>query len=934
MKYRLLWVFLPFILVWNCGDFSKTVPKVSEYSRIWRCDVDTLPIFGRLKLLSDSNQLSELIRVKDSLPVNSIAHAFANYRLGILYRGRGNSDSTDYYQFLALQQFTEGDTVVVERAARICNSIAYDSKFFSDKRKFAEKGIDILQAYKPYCSYDQDLLPELYSFAADASLDQDDVVSGSRFAHGGLDEREEGTAEYIIANLYRHLGSSYLEATNYSEAKSALDSAEAQLGFPDSLDSLDALDLMYVYDVRQQFARDTGNEVAALHYARTALRIRQQYDSGSIKEAHSLNNYGRILFREGDFRAGEKHINEALNLYTALNTQSGRGTAFESLALSAELQHDLPRALRLLDSAIVAYHGNPARPGLVHALDKSELRDPLFTKAQLLARDHAADPNRTPLTEVQAAVAQVDSINLLLRHNVRTERSKRYIIRQNRELSEKLITFFLNQFDRTGAPQYQQLALFSLESAKARILSERRTRLREQPSGAADASSETELTNRIAELRLAIGEAEQKDRKEALMVERQQAEHQLWQLRDERYARTSYLPEEKFTEAVLPALSKSVGQETAILNYFIGQQAVFVAVARAGEVAVRKLEIASGELLDRIGRFRTAVEAPGRVNKWKNDSVFRSEQLKVLAREGNSLYGTLIKAAFPGEKVPEDLIVIPDGTLHTLPFAALLTEPGPLGGDCVNWPFLLREHTLNHRFSARLWHQQRRAPMVAGTKALIVAPEQDTIRTVPGPLGEAHRLRALTFVDEEVEVFSDAFYRNLFSRPDVWRGPAAARFARPSELEDYGLIHFAGHGLAYPVAEEASFLALDLDSRPQKKLTVEAMASAPRPLELLVLSACETHAGKVDQSEGVISLARAASLAGAHSVVSTLWQVPQKDKPDFFADYYRFLKTGEYRSAALRRAQIRLLLEEDHPYFWAAYINLGAGNPLPEQLLP
>ncbi|MEL7162970.1 MAG: CHAT domain-containing protein [Bacteroidota bacterium] len=151
------------------------------------------------------------------------------------------------------------------------------------------------------------------------------------------------------------------------------------------------------------------------------------------------------------------------------------------------------------------------------------------------------------------------------------------------------------------------------------------------------------------------------------------------------------------------------------------------------------------------------------------------------------------------------------------------------------------------------------------------------------------------------------------------------------------MVHFAGHGLAFPNAEEESFLALDLDAEPKQTLTVEGISSQPRPLELLVLSACETHAGKVDQSEGVISLARSATLAGARSVVSTLWQVPQKDKPGFFEDYYQFLTSGAPRSEALCLAQRKLLARSpklNHPYYWAAYINLGDGGPIPEELLP
>ena len=99
-------------------------------------------------------------------------------------------------------------------------------------------------------------------------------------------------------------------------------------------------------------------------------------------------------------------------------------------------------------------------------------------------------------------------------------------------------------------------------------------------------------------------------------------------------------------------------------------------------------------------------------------------------------------------------------------------------------------------------------------------------------------------------------------------------------------------------------------------------------VDLLVLSACQTAVGEVAIEEGVISLARAGTIAGARSVISSLWYVNQEAKAKMFDAFYEELATGERRDEALRGTQLRLLSEQAgfaHPYYWAGFMNTGSG---------
>jgi CHAT domain-containing protein len=95
--------------------------------------------------------------------------------------------------------------------------------------------------------------------------------------------------------------------------------------------------------------------------------------------------------------------------------------------------------------------------------------------------------------------------------------------------------------------------------------------------------------------------------------------------------------------------------------------------------------------------------------------------------------------------------------------------------------------------------------------------------------------------------------------------------------------------------------------------------------KLVVLSACETGVGEVQNFNGVIGLRRALFLAGSESQALSLWKVDDEATRDLMIDYYTRLKAGQGRSEALREVQLRMLASKNHrhPYFWASFIQSG-----------
>lgn len=143
--------------------------------------------------------------------------------------------------------------------------------------------------------------------------------------------------------------------------------------------------------------------------------------------------------------------------------------------------------------------------------------------------------------------------------------------------------------------------------------------------------------------------------------------------------------------------------------------------------------------------------------------------------------------------------------------------------------------------------------------------------------------------------------------------------------QKFSIIHLATHGQFSSKASETFILTWDgrIDVKQLNTLLANRNLLDSSPIELLVLSACQTAKG---DKRAALGLAGVAVRSGARSTLATLWTVSDQSTANFMVHFYQeLLKSDVTKAEAVRLAQLHLLkqLEFSHPYYWAPFILVG-----------
>lgn len=183
---------------------------------------------------------------------------------------------------------------------------------------------------------------------------------------------------------------------------------------------------------------------------------------------------------------------------------------------------------------------------------------------------------------------------------------------------------------------------------------------------------------------------------------------------------------------------------------------------------------------------------------------------------------------------------------------------------------------------------------------------------------EAFRLPA---VKDEVESLSRLVPSTLLLDENF----ELERFRNEVNDGSYRIVHIASHGYFGGTAQDSWLMAHDelLDMNELTNL-FKPKEFADKPVELLVLSACQTAEGN---DRAPLGLSGVALTSGARSVLGTLWVVADDATSEFMQSFYTQLaKTDQSKAQALRQTQLSTIQQDrfSHPFYWAAFVLIGS----------
>jgi CHAT domain-containing protein len=291
------------------------------------------------------------------------------------------------------------------------------------------------------------------------------------------------------------------------------------------------------------------------------------------------------------------------------------------------------------------------------------------------------------------------------------------------------------------------------------------------------------------------------------------------------------------------------------------------------------------------------------------------------------------------------MLISPDGELNLVPFEALVDERGR---------YLIEGYDISYLTSGRdLLRMQ--VPRLPRSGPVIVADPlfgeptthaQSISHATPRP-APPDGLSQIYFAPLAGSAGEARAIKALFPEATLLSGARATK-AAIQRADAPSLLHVASHAFFLPDADAGSAgidvrnpllrsgLALagaNSNGGPADAGILTALEASRLNLwgtKLVTLSACDTGVGDIHNGEGVYGLRRAFVLAGAETVVMTLWPVSDAIAREPMAAFYASLRAGDGRGDALRQAKLAMLKQKrrQHPFYWAGFILSGQWTAL------
>lgn len=783
------------------------------------------------------------------------------------------------------------------------------------------KSVDVVIALK---GKDHPDLIELYGFLGAAHYRDFDAEAAPAFYLEAirLHKLHDAGNSAQLVKLYRELSSAYRRKGDEEKAIEYVQYAIAQQKSIDNSDiaALDSLKLHLGY-VLTSFERYEEAEKIALGL--------MSHIEGPLSAKFAASQKGGIYllagecaYQRGDYKKAVVHYERAL----AFAHPRDRRSALSALGACHTNLKNFLKASMYMDSVILLHEVDPHSPNWTTSEEISKNTVIIFyfkAKVHLQQYLHSGDV-RQLYTAHEWYDRSIQAIDYM---------SKGFSDAQSRQrfldlfyyVFEKIIETNYQLYLQSQDQHYAERAFYYMEKSKSILLkdalqTEKANALAVVPASLTDTIQH--LQRRLAEAETVLyrqqkgGNSLRVDSLNTQILQLNRRKTKLMKQLESQYPEYYRLKYRSDTISVADIRQTLLRPGETLLQYFVGDDNIYSFVANADTVALAKAP--KGPAFDESVRdLRSAIYG----YPWeRSDSM-----VTAYTSAAHHFYQLLIAPVKPA--LTHRLLIVPDGLLEYIPFDALLTEPVPPGLQAFGrLPYLIKEASIHYGYSALLARALRqREGRAELRRVLALAPSfPEESLAVRSADDRRRSLGALAHNTQEVSQIARLF------ASDVLAGSAASKRAFVERAGRYQVLHLATHAKADDELGAFSYLAFaPVAGAPvgSSQLSIKDIHLLRLSADLVVLSACETGVGELRRGEGVVSLARAFSQAGASSLLASLWRVSDRETADLMASFYGHLAEGQPIDESLRQAKLSFLHSEGvhrgHPFFWAAFLPTG-----------
>jgi CHAT domain-containing protein len=723
-----------------------------------------------------------------------------------------------------------------------------------------------------------------------------------------------------VALTYSNLAASYLYLSDYQKALDCANSCEVT--YIETIGK-DNIELAYIYNIIGAIFTETGQfDKSIIYHEKAIATFEHLLGENHIVITDPLQNIGLALSAKREYAKAEAIFLRVLKIkidkYGAKHANNA--ITYFYLAENSNRVGDHQKALDYIEKSIASNEtGADEKPILtINHLKTIELKAKVYSQIKEVGFGDL---------EAQKVYAEWAEMLTILRNNTQNEASKTFFNKESKNAFAAAIQN-QNRLARVeNATEHFQNAFKYSEKSKSLLLLEAANESKALHfAGIPDQllQKEKELRQEITDLETQAKESLSEQHRSKLfdLKRENEALKKEFETRYPDYFRIKYGQE----LATLEKVQSDLDSNQCLVEYFTSDSSIFIFLIK--KEAYKIVEIKNDFPLELyVKQVRACVDSSffhGRLATARYRRLSRE-----YAVSASILYQKLIAPV--ALDLTQRVVIVTDGVLGYLPFEVLLEEKPQKPEHFHEHAYFIKKHPISYCFSATMLtemnahiHAQKTtgellafAPFFDGDTTLLSKMLVDVSNTKSklDPL--------LHSADEAIRIS-----RLMGGKTLLGKDATEANFVKMAG--NYRILHLSTHGKANDVEGGLSFLAFaqtPLDGVENEFLFALEVYNLALNADLVVLSACETGIGQLQNGEGIISIARAFAYAGAKSIVTTLWSVDDAKSKDLMLAFYQNLKDGQSKDLALWGSKMALLQnyqnEMAHPFWWAGFVGIG-----------